>query len=330
MTAANSQVDSVLVEKDELLRQMINKDWLTHIANRGAAERAIKDRLEEGGAFFICDVDAFKEINDRFGHLTGDECLKTTARLLTYIMRSCDIVGRLGGDEFLIFTPGPQTDASVKSIKAKIRNRFDSYNEHAGVPIHVSIGAAIFREGDSYESLFSRADADLYLDKKKKHVRSMKGFHPLASWNNDMEQIQKDLTEEIQAPGGAYCQSFESFRVIFRHLERCMRRSDQKACVVLLSLTTEEKRSVDPAELMRRMKLLDHVISTGLRLGDVYTQYSSSQYLVLLTDVTLSLSELVSTRIRDSYYRELGSDHAGLMLLFYSYQLEAAKILIDK
>ena len=316
---------------DEETEHLARYDWLTGILNRPASELAISAAMENGGVLFACDLDGFKEINDRYGHLTGDEALKTAAQILCYVMRGQDIVGRIGGDEFVIFAAGQQTEETIALIRSKIYNRFSSYNEHNSIPLGISIGAAMWQPGDSYASLFARADQQLYAEKASKKLKPRSDRRAsMVSWQHDIDQIIGELTEEIHGKGGAYCQSYESFKTVFRYLERIMRRNDRHACLLLMSLTNEKKQALPPEEVGIRMHILDEVLESSLRLGDVYTRYSGSQFLVLLTDISKTLAETVARRLRENYYKALDSEDQGHVLLHYSYQLSPARILGER
>lgn len=83
-----------------------NLDQLTGVLKKDAAEAQIALRLREGrgGTVFICDVDHLKKINEKYGHQAGDECLRQAAQILSFMVREGDILGRWGGDEFLIYS----------------------------------------------------------------------------------------------------------------------------------------------------------------------------------------------------------------------------------
>ena len=101
------KMDELLVENDRL-RILARHDSLTGLFNRGAMEEEIGALLrnKKGGVFLMLDVDHFKDINDVYGHLTGDLVLQELSRIMGYLFFKKDIIGRMGGDEFAIFIPG--------------------------------------------------------------------------------------------------------------------------------------------------------------------------------------------------------------------------------
>lgn len=309
------------------LHQLVDQDELTGILNRRASEAKIRSMLTPGNGLFVLDLDYFKRINDKYGHLKGDECLKKTAELLTFIMRDNDIIGRIGGDEFIIYASGQQTEETLHFIRSKIQKRFLSYSRSSYIPIHISIGCTLIEEGDTYETAFERADDDLFVNKELSHTL-IRDDNVDEGWAKDMNQIRKELTEEIHG-SGAFAQDYESFKTIYHFLERGMRRNQQKACIVLLSVVDENGESLYSENKADIMNTLGEVIQSDLRLGDVFTRYSSSQYLVLLCDVSLDLSEMISNRIKTKFLKTLHVDPTSNILVHYSYELEAVKVLFE-
>ncbi|MDI9622558.1 MAG: TonB family protein [Acidobacteriota bacterium] len=126
-------------------------------------------------ALIILDLDGFKEVNDRFGHLAGDLVLRRTAELLRRTFRSDDVLVRFGGDEFVVLLPGAG-QAEADSLGQRARDAVSS--EAAGEssigsaelqPVSFSLGVAAFPEdGTSGEEILARADERLYTDKRSR------------------------------------------------------------------------------------------------------------------------------------------------------------------
>lgn len=157
------------------LQDRAEKDGLTGIYNKSAAIANIKEYLKhvslgEQAALFILDVDDFKQINDSFGHMFGDAVLQRIAVDLKKLFRGQDIVGRIGGDEFMVLMkniPGPETvmERGAKIIEA-FRKMFQE-NVAKCTPA-CSIGISFFpKDGDDYETLFYHSDLALYEAKSK-------------------------------------------------------------------------------------------------------------------------------------------------------------------
>ncbi len=118
----------------------------------------------------IIDIDDFKGINDRFGHMVGDEVIRDVADILKEAVEGKGVAGRIGGDEMMIMVENLQTDEQIRSVLRTIRNNVAwLYNEQEDKPhITCSIGSATYpNDAKDYESLFNIADKMLYLAKEK-------------------------------------------------------------------------------------------------------------------------------------------------------------------
>lgn len=148
-------------------------DALTGINNREYAiklvERYMKENPESKCVYIILDIDDFKVINDTFGHITGDEIIKRTAKILSEVVGKNDVVGRYGGDEFLVFLKDCENDKVAKSRISGILNalKYDYSEEDKYVNIRCSAGATIAINGKyNSEQLFEKADENLYEAKR--------------------------------------------------------------------------------------------------------------------------------------------------------------------
>ena len=154
-------------------------DSLTACLNRGAFTAKVTALLTQRksgstGALLMIDADNFKAINDLFGHDAGDEALTIIARSIRSVLRSGDLVGRMGGEEFAVYLP--EVDQSgAESIAERIRR---SVNLAVFVPdarqrtLSVSIGGAVFEGPASFSELFRIADQRLYGAKQTGRNRS--------------------------------------------------------------------------------------------------------------------------------------------------------------
>lgn len=161
-------------EKKKELEDKADTDLLTGLTNKLATERKIKDYMAQNpnsqSMLFILDVDNFKKINDTLGHAFGDEVLRSLGQQITAIFRATDIIGRVGGDEFMIFLKGISDDDSIRKEAKKVENFFRNFQagEYVKYAATASIGVAIFpQEGNDFESLYKAADQGLYKAKKR-------------------------------------------------------------------------------------------------------------------------------------------------------------------
>ena len=145
--------------------QRAHYDHLTGVYNRAAwmerAEQEINNKLRNPTRMLsgmILDVDDFKHFNDQHGHHTGDQVLKMVAERLSNRLRKSDILGRWGGEEFIILLPDTglkQAGDVAESLRLSLRN-VDEYS------VSASFGVAEYNEGDTLDSMLIRADKNLY------------------------------------------------------------------------------------------------------------------------------------------------------------------------
>lgn len=299
------------------------RDQLTGLLKKGIAEARIASKMrgERGGALFLCDVVHMKQINEQYGHQTGDECLKQVAQILSYMIRPNDILGRCGGDEFVIFMPECHDVEQAQEICRRIQERFHANRGKGRCSLSLTVVWELRKLGNTYQKLFERAWEKMEQQKGILDIAKVKNKKCEEHYITDVKQIQEELTEEIQKQE-AYCQDYETFKSIYRFLERGIARSGQKACVILLTVVDRQGKSLLPYEKDMLMEQLGEDIGITLRLGDVYTRYSSSQYLLLVIDTTEGQADRIVTRIRERFLtgRE-GED----VLIHHCYELKSAR-----
>jgi diguanylate cyclase (GGDEF)-like protein/PAS domain S-box-containing protein len=146
-------------------------DELTGCHNRSSTmtflDQALRDRSGPTTVLFV-DLDKFKPVNDTLGHDAGDELLVETAGRLTSVLRRDDIVGRIGGDEFLIVSRGLQSPEAAVAMGRRVQQVLAAPAVLAGGPVELSasIGIACSEPGEDALELIRRADQAMYLSKK--------------------------------------------------------------------------------------------------------------------------------------------------------------------
>jgi len=161
----------------EALRRLAENDALTGLANRASYESRFLDGQRTGstvaslGALVLFDLDGFKEINDRWGHLAGDACLKVFAERLTANFPDALLTARIGGDEFALILGNDEPANSIEARITRFRFCLRAPILWQGRMFTVGASSGIAYPTDPYsydaEELFIRADAALYATKRK-------------------------------------------------------------------------------------------------------------------------------------------------------------------
>ena len=167
-----TDIDAQKKETDKL-RERAQRDSMTKLSNKSTTKKLIQKYISEdtdaNHALMIIDVDNFKKINDTFGHMMGDYVLVEMASKLKKIFRSTDVMGRIGGDEFLVMLRGIYCDSLINEKANAICKLFRSIcvSEDADYKITGSIGISVYpKDGTTYEELLKKADEALYNAKK--------------------------------------------------------------------------------------------------------------------------------------------------------------------
>ena len=165
-------LSGALADSDRTYRRRSTLDPLTGLFNRNALEQRLAEldgqpcNLAEGlsHALLLCDLDHFKQVNDRLGHAAGDAVLQDVAYTMRAALRAGDSIYRVGGEEILAILPGADRESAVEiaeRLRTEVRER-----RPVGVQVTVSVGVAVSRpEVVNTDDLISRADAALYAAK---------------------------------------------------------------------------------------------------------------------------------------------------------------------
>jgi len=175
MQNASEEISQLKIEL-ERAQKSANIDELTRLYNRTTFYRELNRRIEKRAAtqklcVVLCDLDYFKSINDNFGHLVGDRVLQRIGALLLEKSREGTLAARYGGEEFALILPdtnlaeatlfAERLRSAINKLRVKVRNSDAELNE-----LTASFGIACWRDGDSAETLFERADKALYVAKE--------------------------------------------------------------------------------------------------------------------------------------------------------------------
>ncbi|MFC4159918.1 diguanylate cyclase [Chitinimonas lacunae] len=194
---------SALKTLQQELRRQANTDPLTGLASRRylleMGEQAIKRQRRHGGALAVLmiDLDRFKTVNDRYGHGGGDEVLRRFARICHEQLRESDLIGRLGGEEFLALLPQTGLEGAL-SMAERLRLAVELQPVKLGpdteIAVTISLGVALLQHGESLEKLLARADQALYAAKEE-------GRNRVVVWSS---RLEKNAEPPAQDGGDLY------------------------------------------------------------------------------------------------------------------------------
>lgn len=165
-----------LKKQSAIYYELANYDALTGIANRQNILSQISEtsndfkNTNEKFALLMFDIDKFKSINDQYGHAIGDKALKFVVNRVNHCLKEDDFIGRLGGDEFIIFAKNIQTKAAINALIKRIINTLETPFEIDEVllSIDISIGISLFpTDSQIMDKLLDQADQAMYQAKKR-------------------------------------------------------------------------------------------------------------------------------------------------------------------
>ncbi len=329
------ELDELKMENDRL-RLLAERDSLTGLLNRGAMEEKTDRLLADGvlGVFLLMDVDEFKYINDKFGHPAGDQALRELARVIGDSFDGQALSGRMGGDEFAVFLPGVCTGDMAEERVKGLRDQAVRAGAALGIGsrLQISAGAEFARSGDTFFSLYRRADIAMRAGRgnRKKalclYEPSMKADGSRCETETEYTAVSVDLryiSEQLQERNivdGAYCQDYDTFLAIYQFMERGLSRTGLRVHLILISLTDRHGAFVPLDEREVLVEQLRESIRTSLRASDIYTQYSSCQFLAMAVCAALENMDIITTRIENAFLvRE--PDRPDIRLTFSFYPL---------
>lgn len=294
----NSLFNRILEDNSAEIRTRSDKDALTGLYNRMYTAARTDEILRKGGngALIIFNADDFGEINNKAGHLAGDSVLRTVADAVSRCCDKGDIACRIGGDNFVIFTPCKKSDSDLASKAEKFTDEIlYSADELSGV----SVGISVFpRDGGNFSELYSSADKALYFSKRSgkgccSFYSSEKDFEPEISSAADFDTVEQIINGKAD---GIFNVDYENFRQIYSFLSRCVKRRGEVIQTVLFTINgAVVGLKTDEAEAA--LAALERTASLSLRAVDVGAKFGSSQYIVLLTYTDIENGRRVAERV---------------------------------
>jgi len=308
------RIANTLSKQEKLLqfREEAMTDALTGFLNKSASnERIAVLCREEKGCLMVVDLDSFKLVNDLYGHEAGDKVLLQFAQILKRNVRPQSVLGRIGGDEFVVYS-GDTSEETIRSFTDTLNKELvlaakEIMGEGMDIPLGVSIGAVFAPEsGTNYTELFKLADKALYNVKQNgKHGCSI-GYEKTTDAEDELDEMNlKHLSEifsERNIPGNALRLEKDAFVFVYRFVMRYIKRYHKKACKVLF--TINPLADIDQQTYAEYVEKFGLHTQNMLRKSDIMTQTRSNQFMVFLTDLKEASIAQVVGGILSTWYRE--------------------------
>jgi len=304
------RIDNIMSNSQEMhdLKSEATIDKLTGFLNKGATGVELSKMCSGStGCLMMIDLDSFKLVNDIYGHEMGDKVLISCSEVIREAVPAGSKCGRIGGDEFVAFAAGVNSEAIVSEISKKINegiteNAKKLMGDDMGIPIGASIGGIFVpRFGNDYSALLKLADKALYNVKKN-------GKHGYGLYEDDIENDNVTDLNDIRAIseilGERSIQDValqldkDSFSPVYRYVIRYIIRHHISACKVLFTL--EPTSGTRNSAFFERVDEFGNHIRESLRKSDIFMRNSKNQYFVFLTDIrTDSIAKVISHILDD-------------------------------
>ncbi len=302
----------------ENLTEEATVDKMTGLLNKAGAAGRVPDVCAEAeGTLSMLDLDNFKLVNDLYGHEMGDGVLKAFAGILKESAQEGDVLCRIGGDEFMVFSTGIRNEKEVSGFTRELNEGLKEECRKlmgAGfdLPIGVSVGAALVPEhSDEYLRLFEYADSSMYRVKNQgKHDCCV--YKPHSDEGCGAKELDAELLrltqimEERGDGSGALLLGMEDFMVNYRYIMRYIRRYGKRADKAIISLELKAKHK--ESELGIIVAEFAGVLQKAFRSSDIIMQYKEDCFVLLLPemgDKTIAdVMERVMEMWKGSEYRD--------------------------
>ncbi len=305
------RIENILtnVEKIQGLKAAAETDPMTGLLNKASSQTEIGRMCRESsGVLMMIDLDSFKLVNDLYGHSMGDKILIRFAEIIRSAIRTNDIAGRMGGDEFIAFCQNVLTEDIVaektKYINEELlKSAKEFMGEDMNIPLGASIGAVLSpEEGTDFLTLYKKADKALYTVKQNgKHGHCMFVEEPKEEQpkDNSVTSIEQEMMilGERNKGRGAYALPIDQFKIIYRFLARMESNYQPENRFIIFTLTPkDDKTSV--SELTQKFH---EVICNSLRGSDVVTISGKNRVEVILLEAEQIYCDMVIDRTLSSW-----------------------------
>lgn len=300
-------LERVINEYTEEIKTEAQKDSLTGSWNRNYIENYVTDYILNGddkAALIMVDIDNFKDVNDTFGHHVGDQVLINLKNAMIDSIGNRGIVGRLGGDEFIIFITGTNDRKEIQTIAENILNYLYQHNtgiignDIGGVSMGISI---LGNDGNDFLSLYKNADKALYFVKQNN-----KGFYHFYSEGN-----------KICTPDNVLVDANEHIEKILTFAKQYVPNNISEQCQIIL-FSLKRTVSTQDTEMQECFRMLHNSVCKNLRRGDIFARYSDSEFIVILPNIEADIAEAVADRIKKKFKTVSGLSSVNLYYSIYN------------
>lgn len=311
------------LEKLRGLRAVLETDPMTGLLNKASAQKKLTEVCAtETGFLMMVDLDSFKLVNDLYGHAMGDKVLIRFGEILRCLIRTTDVAGRMGGDEFIVFCRDGREEVLIEAKSRQMNEMLlasarELMGEDMGIPLGASIGAvAVPDEGTDFNALCQKADKALYRVKRNGkhgyavyHGQNASEEKPGAA-STSLESLRMILNERNRQHG-AYLLDFEHFRTVYRFFIRTIENYHRKMELVMYTLSGDEEA----------IERFGEALGKSMRRSDVYAKNHANQYLVLLLEIESGDMDTVLARIQSNWEKsgmgdrlQINCEHAPIQM----------------
>lgn len=282
-------------------------DGLTGLPLRHSGEAIIREKMmEHDGALLLVDVDNLKKLNDLYGHKAGDDLLRSVGR---FIAQSPDISGmcRVGGDEFMIFT-NLTTREDVKKIIDSLYVSMEQLRKEDSIYKYntLSCGVVMTTTTTILEDAYSHADKALYYAKKN----GKDGYHfyqkelssRLMDKNVDLDSLVNAFSVAGEYKGAMSVDSREFIR-LFEYVKSMQKRYDNNVHLAMITMDVGMESSIPIEKISEGVEAMEAAIRSTIRKVDIFTLYSSMQYLIILFGSKDEEVDRIMDRIFSNFYK---------------------------
>ena len=291
------RINNILARQETLrsLRSDASTDKLTGFLNKTAAAEELRRVCGvQTGCLMMIDLDAFKLVNDIYGHDMGDRVLKGFADIVRSNVPEGSRCGRIGGDEFAVFCAGVSEEKAVARITGNFNTELvalakQMMGEDLAIPLGASVGAVFVpQQGTEYASLLKLADQALYTVKQNGkhgyafHRQELTPEEEMQLSELDIRALSAILGERT-IPNVALELDKDAFSYVYRYVMRYIIRNQRTACKALLTLSPGMDTS--EAQFKELCNEFGAHIRLSLRKSDFMTRSRFNQFFIFLTDI---------------------------------------------